>query len=83
MAEPSNISVAVVAEKRSHVIIKIDGYLRAKSLLKNGEYVKSNPFSVAGHQWVVSYYPNGLPTSGCISVYLDIDHADAHLPKMR
>ncbi|PNT64039.1 hypothetical protein BRADI_4g23716v3 [Brachypodium distachyon] len=81
MAEPSNISVAVVAEKRSHVI-KIDRYLRAKSLLKNGEYVKSNPFSVAGHQWVVSYYPNGLPTSGCISVYLDIDHADAHLPKM-
>ncbi|KQJ89140.1 hypothetical protein BRADI_4g23730v3 [Brachypodium distachyon] len=76
MAERSNISIAVVAEKRS-LVIKIDGYSATKRLLEIGQSVNSSPFSVGGHQWFVAYYPNGRTASGCISFFLVLDSADA------
>jgi speckle-type POZ protein len=38
--------------------------------------VKSIPFTVGGHNWVVRYYPNGCPAENlpyCISVFLVLD----------
>ncbi|KAF0891395.1 hypothetical protein E2562_009824 [Oryza meyeriana var. granulata] len=57
----SCISSAIVAEAASgsHTL-KIDGYSRAKATVGNGRFVESVPFSVAGHDWVIRYYPNGL-----------------------
>ncbi|XBH95396.1 hypothetical protein VPH35_085962 [Triticum aestivum] len=83
MAEHCKISVAMVAESekspyaRSYVL-KVDGYSRAKALLKNGECLTSSPFSVGGHDWVMTYYPNGsriCPDD--ISLFLHLHPADA------
>ncbi|XP_073354812.1 BTB/POZ and MATH domain-containing protein 2-like [Aegilops tauschii subsp. strangulata] len=65
MAKHCKISVAMVADEESvqrsytrSCILKVDGYSRAKALLKNDEYLTSPPFSVGGHDWAVTYYPN-------------------------
>jgi speckle-type POZ protein len=55
-------------------VIKIDGY---KVLLKNGKCVKSAPFSVGGHNWVIKYYPHGNATHGCILIYLALESSNA------
>ncbi|XBH73297.1 hypothetical protein VPH35_100418 [Triticum aestivum] len=83
MAEHCKISVAMVAEPeerpyaRSYVL-KVDGYSRTKALLKNGEYLTSEPFSVGGHDWVVTYYPNGSKIRpDDISIFLRLHPAGA------
>ncbi|VAI37956.1 BTB/POZ and MATH domain-containing protein 3-like [Triticum dicoccoides] len=83
MAEHCKISVAMVAESeerpyaRSYVF-KVDGYSRAKALLKNGEYLTSEPFSVGGHDWVMTYYPNGSKICpDDISLFLHLHPAGA------
>lgn len=64
-------SIVAEAEKVSHVI-KIDGYSITKGLRENGSCATSLPFKVAGHSWVVRYYPNGYRSedAGYVSVYL-------------
>uniref|UniRef100_A0A453M1W2 Speckle-type POZ protein-like protein n=2 Tax=Aegilops tauschii subsp. strangulata TaxID=200361 RepID=A0A453M1W2_AEGTS len=80
MAEHCKISAAIVAgsDERS-CVLKVDGYSRAKALLKNGKFVSSPPFSVGGHGWVVRYFPNGTDKIYAyhISVYLRLESADA------
>ncbi|VAI37948.1 unnamed protein product [Triticum turgidum subsp. durum] len=80
MTEKCKISAAMVSgsEERSYVF-KVDGYSRAKALLKNGQCVTSDPFSVGGHDWAVEYFPNGYleDCSDFISVYLFCETADA------
>ncbi|KAI4985477.1 hypothetical protein ZWY2020_018107 [Hordeum vulgare] len=67
-----------LSEERSYVL-KVDGYSRAKALLKNGERVTSTPFVVGGHDWAVRYYPNGS-YEDCeyfISLHLVLESANA------
>uniref|UniRef100_A0A0D3F456 BTB domain-containing protein n=1 Tax=Oryza barthii TaxID=65489 RepID=A0A0D3F456_9ORYZ len=73
----SSVTVAEVA-RGSHVI-KIDGYLRTKELMENGKYVSSIPFSVGGHSWFITYFPNGVNTESkdYLSVFLTLDSACA------
>uniref|UniRef100_A0A8R7QKI3 MATH domain-containing protein n=1 Tax=Triticum urartu TaxID=4572 RepID=A0A8R7QKI3_TRIUA len=61
MAERCKISAAIVAgcDERS-CVLKVDGYSRAKALLKNDEFMTSTSFGVGGHDWVVRYYQNGF-----------------------
>ncbi|XP_044985299.1 BTB/POZ and MATH domain-containing protein 3-like [Hordeum vulgare subsp. vulgare] len=84
MAEQCKISAAMVAgsEERSYArsyVLKVDGYSRAKALLKNGECVTSAPFSVGGRDWALEFYPNGYPQNcpDFMSVYLFHEPADA------
>uniref|UniRef100_A0A453M1T5 Speckle-type POZ protein-like protein n=1 Tax=Aegilops tauschii subsp. strangulata TaxID=200361 RepID=A0A453M1T5_AEGTS len=84
MAEPYEIRAAMIAEseKRSYersYVLKVDGYSRAKALLKNGECVDSDPFSVGGHDWAVLYYPNGDgdDCADFISLFVSFESADA------
>ncbi|KAI4985482.1 hypothetical protein ZWY2020_018112 [Hordeum vulgare] len=80
MAEQCKISAAIVAgsDERS-CVVKVDGYSRAKALLKKGKFVISAPFSVGGHNWAVRYYPNGVREgyADFISLYLQLESADA------
>ncbi|XP_037467320.1 BTB/POZ and MATH domain-containing protein 1-like [Triticum dicoccoides] len=78
MAEPCDLPAAIVESSgESSYVIKIDGYSRIKEQIRHAKYVKSVPFSVGGHDWVVRYYPNGCPNvkteSGYISVFLVLD----------
>ncbi|XP_037442003.1 BTB/POZ and MATH domain-containing protein 2-like [Triticum dicoccoides] len=77
MAEQCKISAAMVSEERSYVL-KVDGYSRAKALVKNGQCVISTSFSVGGHNWVVRYYPNGFLNNYAhsISLYLCLESTD-------
>ncbi|KAF7063701.1 hypothetical protein CFC21_070200 [Triticum aestivum] len=78
MAEQCKISAAMVSEERSYVL-KVDGYSRAKALLKSGQCVNSDLFSVGGHDWAVGYYPNG-DDDDCtdfISLFLSFESAVA------
>ncbi|XP_073355620.1 BTB/POZ and MATH domain-containing protein 1-like [Aegilops tauschii subsp. strangulata] len=66
MAEQCKISASMVSasEERSYArsyVLKVDGYSRAKALLKNGQGVTSTPFGVGGHSWVVIYLPKRSP----------------------
>ncbi|KAF7081461.1 hypothetical protein CFC21_085400 [Triticum aestivum] len=75
MAEHCKISAAIVAEseERSYAF-KIDGYWKAKRLVKNGESVTSPPFCVGGHDWILRYYPKIFDL---VTVFLVLDSADA------
>ncbi|KAF6993532.1 hypothetical protein CFC21_010408 [Triticum aestivum] len=82
MAELCDLPAAVVASsEESSYVIKIDGYSRIKGQIQHGNYVKSTPFTVGGHDWVVEYYPNGSDTekyeAGFISVFLALAPAGA------
>lgn len=63
--------VATVA-KGSHVV-NIDGYSRMNETIRTGSCTKSCTFDVGGHQWCITYYPNGInpECADCISVFLD------------
>ncbi|XP_047095567.1 BTB/POZ and MATH domain-containing protein 2-like [Lolium rigidum] len=77
MSEVCNLSAAIVAgSEESSYVIKVDGYSSIKERIKHGEYVKSIPFTVGGHNWIVRYYPNGCPAENLpnsISVFLVLD----------
>ncbi|XP_044985315.1 BTB/POZ and MATH domain-containing protein 2-like [Hordeum vulgare subsp. vulgare] len=84
MAKHCKISIAMVADEsvhRSYVrsyVLKVDGYSRAKALLKNGEYLTSTTFSVGGHDWAMTYYPNGSAVCpDYISIFLHLRSACA------
>jgi speckle-type POZ protein len=81
MSELGNLSAAIVAgSEESSFVIKIDGYSSINGRVKHGKFVKSIPFSVGGHNWVVFYYPNGCPNeklADSISVFLVLDSAMA------
>jgi speckle-type POZ protein len=53
----STSAIVAMAVKGSHVL-KIDGYSRTKAL-GTGNFIKSEPFDIAGHRWCIRYYPNG------------------------
>lgn len=78
MAKHRKISAAMVSEERSFVL-KVDEYSRTKAQLKNGERLTSTPFSAGGHNWIVSYHPNGIRKehADSISLYLHLESADA------
>ncbi|KAI4985481.1 hypothetical protein ZWY2020_018111 [Hordeum vulgare] len=78
MAEHCEISAAIVVEEK-WCVFKVEGYSRAKALLKNGEWMTSAPFSVGGHDWAVEYCPNGHPKdcADYISLYLLLQSAGA------
>ncbi|TVU24176.1 hypothetical protein EJB05_26579, partial [Eragrostis curvula] len=67
---------AIVAETvtGSHVLT-IHGYSQTKDLLGTGQCVSSGMFTVAGHRWVVEYYPNGDSPANAdwVSVYLKLE----------
>ncbi|KAM3278807.1 hypothetical protein ACQJBY_046224 [Aegilops geniculata] len=83
MAGHCKISVAMVVEPEARpyarsYVLKVDGYSRAKALLKNGECLTTEPFSVAGHDWVMTYYPNGSKICpDDISLFLHLHPAGA------
>ncbi|XP_051212245.1 BTB/POZ and MATH domain-containing protein 2-like [Lolium perenne] len=54
----------------SHVF-QIDKYAQARRMMPHGEKMRSDAFSVGGHDWRVECYPNGLTGNyGFISLYL-------------
>ncbi|XP_047054241.1 BTB/POZ and MATH domain-containing protein 1-like [Lolium rigidum] len=75
MAEYTRIPVAVVGEKRFHVM-KIERYSRAKQLLITGRRTRSACFSVGGHSWAVQCYLNGDTDPDFISLYLLLDSSN-------
>ncbi|KAI4985478.1 hypothetical protein ZWY2020_018108 [Hordeum vulgare] len=77
MAEQCQISADMVSEERSYVL-KVDGYSRAKALVKNGQSVISTPFSVGGKKWTLRYYPNGVwkINADSISLYIRLESTD-------
>jgi speckle-type POZ protein len=57
--ELSMSASTIVADRaRGCHILKIEGYSSTKVAL-NGEAIKSGQFTVGGHRWRISYYPNG------------------------
>ncbi|KAL6907744.1 hypothetical protein ACP4OV_001914 [Aristida adscensionis] len=63
---------AIISEtvEGSHVL-KIEGYSRIKGL-GTGKFIRSGVFTVGGHSWYISYYPDGQ-SSDCddwMSIYL-------------
>ncbi|KAJ1255728.1 hypothetical protein BS78_K168100 [Paspalum vaginatum] len=66
---------AIVADATSgYHILKISSYSRTKET-PNGEFIKSHPFTVAGHRWDIRYYPNGdsSESKDYISIFLFLD----------
>lgn len=72
---PELSASAIVANSvlGSHVLT-IDGYSQAKELLSTGKCAVSRPFTVAGHRWLIVYYPNGeVPeAANYISIYIKL-----------
>ncbi|CAM0942779.1 unnamed protein product [Alopecurus aequalis] len=69
---------AIVADTASgHHLLTIHGYSGTKSI-PTGEYVKSIPFTIGGHLWCISYYPNGVSSEVAESISLTLTlHEDA------
>ncbi|KAJ3704614.1 hypothetical protein LUZ61_008319 [Rhynchospora tenuis] len=69
MAEPSETSEFVCG---SHVF-DIVGYSTIKGL-GTGKHIRSSPFNVGGHDWVVQFFPNGRHsyTTGYVSLYVKL-----------
>ncbi|GJN20651.1 hypothetical protein PR202_gb08051 [Eleusine coracana subsp. coracana] len=65
-------STIVAGAVRDYHVLRINGYSRTKHTVPNGKYVESRPFSVAGHTWIIKYYPNGNTKNSVdyISLYL-------------
>ncbi|XP_037438537.1 BTB/POZ and MATH domain-containing protein 2-like [Triticum dicoccoides] len=86
MAEHCKISAAIVAgSEEKSCVLKVDGYSRAKALLKNGEWRTSAHFGVGGYNWAVRYYPNGCNKdyADSISLYLYLQSANAEDVKVK
>ncbi|KAJ1262119.1 hypothetical protein BS78_09G083000 [Paspalum vaginatum] len=68
----SGSAIVAVTESGQH-LLKIDGYSHTKDV-PTGSDIKSRPFRVGGHNWRISYYPNGLSSawSGYISIFLQL-----------
>ncbi|KAJ1257087.1 hypothetical protein BS78_K222500 [Paspalum vaginatum] len=70
----ASASAIVAHTARGYHILKIDGYSGTKGT-PTGECIKSHPFTLGGHRWLIQYYPNGQ-TSDCadyISIFLFLD----------
>jgi speckle-type POZ protein len=52
-------------------ILKINGYSSTKVAL-NGEAIKSGQFTVGGHRWRISYYPNGCTSDSTDYISLSL-----------
>ncbi|KAK1692684.1 hypothetical protein QYE76_009381 [Lolium multiflorum] len=73
--EPSMSASTIVADTaRGYHILKIDGYSSTK-VNPNGEAIKSGQFTVGGHRWRITYYPNGRTPDSAdyVSLYLELD----------
>ncbi|CAL4933563.1 unnamed protein product [Urochloa decumbens] len=71
----SRSASAIVAHSaRGYHILKIDGYSLTKNL-PTGECIKSAPFTIGGHHWYITYYPNGVDsgTAAYIGMYLHLN----------
>ncbi|CAM0958004.1 unnamed protein product [Alopecurus aequalis] len=60
MSSSSSTSSIVVDSASGHHLLKIEGHSSTLRDLRNGEGVVSRCFTVAGHQWTIRYYPNGV-----------------------
>lgn len=69
MAEPSEASEFVCG---SH-LFDIVGYSTIKGL-GTGKYIRSSPFHIGGHDWVIQFFPNGRHsyTTGYVSLYVKL-----------
>ncbi|CAL4941849.1 unnamed protein product [Urochloa decumbens] len=77
--EPSRSASSIIAETTTgYHILKIDGYSLTKGT-PTGDYLKSHPFTLGGHQWVIRYYPNGSTSEvkDYISIFLNLDETIA------
>lgn len=57
--------------------LKIAGFSRITKNVSTGSDIKSRSFRVGGHNWRISYYPNGMSSSWSdyISIYLELDRS--------
>ncbi|KAM0864180.1 hypothetical protein ACQ4PT_044090 [Festuca glaucescens] len=78
-------STIVADTARGCHILKIDGYSSTKVNPNNGEAIKSGPFTVGGHRWRITYYPNcRTPDSAdYIPLYLELDEKDTRRVKAK
>ncbi|KAJ4813834.1 BTB/POZ/MATH-domain protein [Rhynchospora pubera] len=69
MAEPSEASEFVCGSHHFDIV----GYSTIKSL-GTGKHIRSSPFNVGGHDWVVQFFPNGRHsyTTGYVSLYVKL-----------
>lgn len=73
MSSTSASKSKIVADSESgHHILKIERYSSTLKALPSGQRATSLPFTVAGHQWTIGYFPNGVNASfrRYISFYL-------------
>ncbi|CAN6293556.1 unnamed protein product [Urochloa humidicola] len=78
--EPSrsaSASTVVANNAAGYHDLKIDGYSSIKDGIPAGMPIKSSPFSVGGHRWQISFFPNGKDTTlarfGCVAIFLFLD----------
>ncbi|XP_048551686.1 BTB/POZ and MATH domain-containing protein 3-like [Triticum urartu] len=55
-------SVGITADYGYHLLVVHD-YLRTKEEAHTGEGIRSRPFMLGGHRWLIHYYPNGETTN--------------------
>ncbi|CAN6293553.1 unnamed protein product [Urochloa humidicola] len=80
---PSRSASSIIASTTTgYHILKIDGYSLTMGTL-TGDYIKSHPFTLGGHQWVIRYYPNGETSDvkDYISIFLRLDETVAKTVK--
>uniref|UniRef100_J3N2T3 BTB domain-containing protein n=1 Tax=Oryza brachyantha TaxID=4533 RepID=J3N2T3_ORYBR len=71
-AAPSGSASSIVADTAAgYHLLRIDGYSLTKGT-PTGTALTSSPFTVAGHRWAITYYPNGncAKTADHVSLYL-------------
>ncbi|CAN6318459.1 unnamed protein product [Urochloa humidicola] len=81
--DPSRSASSIIASTTTgYHILKIDGYSLTMGTL-TGDYLKSHPFTLGGHQWVIHYYPNGETSEvkDYISIFLRLDETVAKTVK--
>ncbi|CAN6283244.1 unnamed protein product [Urochloa humidicola] len=84
--EPSrsaSASTVVANNAAGYHDLKIDGYSSIKDGIPVGMPIQSSPFSVGGHRWRISFFPNGKNTArtanfgcvrfSCVALFLFLD----------
>ncbi|KAF8673380.1 hypothetical protein HU200_048943 [Digitaria exilis] len=83
-AAAHSMSTFSIKELHGSHVLTVNGYTKAKELAV-GEFWRSAIFSVAGHRWIIKYYPNGdtPENAGYVSFYLRLVETNASDVKAR
>ncbi|CAN6288200.1 unnamed protein product [Urochloa humidicola] len=82
--EPLRSASSIIADTTTgYHILKIDGFSLTKGNPAD-DYLKSHPFTLGGHRWVMRYYPSGNTSEvkDYISIFLHLDETIAKAVKV-